>query len=72
MCCWHDITQGQLGIFGDLVSPARALTGNGRSACTTQNLPLVAYLYITLLSPIMYVTHRNKQEAFGEYVIADS
>ena len=72
MCCWHGITQGQLGLFGDLVSPARALPGNGRSACTTQSLPVVAYLYITLLSPIMYVTHRNKEEAFGEYVIADS
>ena len=72
MCCWHGITQGQLGLLGDLVSPARALTGNGRRACTTQSLPVVAHLDITLLSSIMYITHRNKQEAFGEYVIADS
>ena len=66
MRCCHGITQGQLGVFGDLVSPARAPTGNGRSACTTQSLPVVAHLDITLLSSIMYVTHRNKQEAFGE------
>ena len=69
---WHGITQGQLGVFGDLVSPARAMSGNGRSACTTQSLSVVAHLDITFLSPIMYVTHHSKQEAFGEYVIADS
>ena len=51
---------------------ARALIRNGRRACITQSLTAVAHLDITRLSPILFVTQRNKEEAFIECVIVDS
>ena len=54
------------------INNALELTGNGRRVYTTQTLTAVAHLVIALVSPTLYVTHRNKQEACSEYVIADS
>ena len=49
-----------------------ALTRNGRRACITQSLTAVVHSDIIRVSPILFVTQRNKQEAFIEYVIVDS
>ena len=46
------------------INNAREQTGNGRRVYTTQSLSDVAHLATTAVSPSLYVTHGNKQEAF--------
>ena len=42
------------------IADARALTGNGRRACTEQILTAVAHLDTTLMSPILSPSAANK------------
>ena len=53
------------------IDNARALTWNGRRACTAQSLTAVEHLDITLVSPTLSQCVTNKR-IFFIYVIADS
>ena len=53
------------------IDNARALTWNGRRACTAQSLTAVAHLDITLVLPILPQCVTNKRH-LGQMLFADS